>query len=102
MESGLHSDLWLDLDPLFAEPHRIIPFVATLVTALRPHAVDAVCGPFAGGAFLAQLVAHALGTEFYFTERVHSDEGDGLFRARYRLQPAIAARVHGRRVRDGG
>jgi orotate phosphoribosyltransferase len=98
MESGLHSGLWLDLDPLFVESRRIAPFVAALVTALRPYAVEAVCGPFVGGALLAQLVAHALGTDFYFTERVHSGMGEGLFRAHYRLPPAIAARVRGRRI----
>jgi orotate phosphoribosyltransferase len=98
MESGLHSGLWLDLDPLFTEPQRIAPFVASLVTALHPYTVDAVCGPFAGGALLAQLVAHALGTEYYFTERVDSGKGGGLFRARYRLPLAVAARVRGKRV----
>src|SRR5882672_6929534 len=61
LESGHHSALWLDLDPLFAEPLRIEPLVATLTNALRPHDVAVVCGPLLGGAFLAQLVAHALG-----------------------------------------
>lgn len=98
MESGLHSGLWLDLDPLFTEPRRIAPFVAALVTALRPYAVDAVCGPFVGGAFLAQMVAHALNAAFYFTERVRSEAGSGLFHARYRLPPAVAARVRGKRI----
>ena len=42
LESGHHSGLWLDLDPLFAEPHRVNPFVATLATALRPYGVAAV------------------------------------------------------------
>jgi hypothetical protein len=37
LESGHHSSLWLDLDPLFAEPHRVNPFVAELTTALRPY-----------------------------------------------------------------
>ncbi len=98
MESGLHSALWLDLDPLFVEPRRIAPFVAALADRLHPYQVDAICGPMLGGAFLAQLVAHALGTEFFFTERVASGEGSGLFRARYHLPPAIAARVHGSRM----
>src|SRR5690349_4255218 len=98
MESGYHSGLWLDLDPLFIEPRRIAPFVAALVARLRPYGVDAVCGPILGGAFLAQLVAHALGTEFYFTERVRQEEGSELFQARYRLPSAIAVRVRGKRV----
>jgi orotate phosphoribosyltransferase len=98
MESGLHSGLWLDLDSLFVEPRRIAPFVAAFAERLRPYGVDAVCGPLLGGAFLAQLAAHALGTECYFTERVQAGEGSGLFQARYRLPPAIAARVRGKRV----
>ncbi len=98
LESGHHGGLWLDLDPLFAELARIDPFVAALADALRPHGADVVCGPLLGGAFLAQLVARELGAEFCFTERV-TVTGDGaLFGARYRLPPAFAPRVRGRRV----
>ena len=79
LESGHHGGLWLDLDPLFAEPRRVAPFVDRLAAAVRPHAVDAVCGPLLGGAFLAQLVAHALDVAFYFTERVLPPRADGLF-----------------------
>lgn len=98
LESGHHGGLWLDLDPLFAEPRRIQPFVGALAEAIRPHGVDAVCGPLLGGAFLAQLVAHGLGVEFCFTERVMPADADGLYRASYRLPPAFRARVRGRRV----
>lgn len=98
LESGHHGGLWLDLDPLFADPRRIEPFVARLADALRPHAAQAVCGPLLGGAFLAQLVAHALGTEFCFTERVLPAGDGGLYRARYRLPPGLAARVRGKRL----
>ena len=101
LESGHHGGLWLDLDPLFAEPRRVAPFVAALASAIRPHVVSAVCGPLLGGAFLAQLVAHALDVEFWFTERVlpaAPTAGGGLYRARYRLPPALAPRVRGKRV----
>jgi orotate phosphoribosyltransferase len=98
LESGHHSGLWLDLDPLFAEPRRIAPFVAALTSALRPHDVSAVCGPLLGGAFLAQLVAHALDVEFCFTERVMPAKAFGLYRARYLLPSAFAARLRGKRV----
>lgn len=99
LESGHHGGLWLDLDPLFADPRRIEPFVAALADAVRPHDADAVCGPLLGGAFLAQLVAHALGAAFCFTERVMpaGDEAS-LYRARYRLPPAFIARVRGKRI----
>ena len=98
LESGHHGGLWLDLDPLFAEPGRVTPFVAALAAAIRPYDVSAVCGPLLGGAFLAQLVAHALGAEFWFTERVMPGDAVGLYRARYLLPSALAPRVHGKRV----
>jgi orotate phosphoribosyltransferase len=98
LESGHHSGLWLDLDPLFADPHRINPFVAALTSALRPYDVAAICGPLLGGAFLAQLVAHALGVEFCFTERVMPPHAEKMYRASYRLPPAFAARLAGKRV----
>jgi orotate phosphoribosyltransferase len=98
LESGHHGGLWLDLDPLFAEPHRIAPFVDALANAVRQHAVSVVCGPLLGGAFLAQLVAHALAVEFCFTERAMPAMPGGLYRARYVLPSAFAARLRGKRV----
>ncbi len=98
LESGHHSQLWLDLDALFAEPNRIAPFVAKLAKAIQPHAVSSVCGPLLGGAFLAQLVALALGVEFCFTERVMPRESGGLYRARYLLPAAFTARVRNSRI----
>lgn len=98
LESGHHSDLWLDLDPLFADPRAIDPFVAALANALRPYNPSVICGPLLGGAFLAQLVARALDAEFCFTERVAAGPGEGLFRATYRLPRAFATRVAGKRV----
>ncbi|HEX8559102.1 MAG TPA: phosphoribosyltransferase family protein [Pyrinomonadaceae bacterium] len=98
LESGHHGRLWLDLDALFAEPRRVEPFVGALAAALRPYEVDAVCGPLLGGAFLAQLVAQALGAEFWFAERVTARRTEGLYGVSYRLPPALRARAGGRRV----
>ena len=98
LESGHHGGLWLDLDPLFAEPRRIAPFVERLADALRPHDVELICGPLLGGAFLAQLIAHALGAGFCFTERVMPARTDGLYQASYRLPAAMVSRVRGRRI----
>lgn len=98
LESGHHSALWLDLDPLFANPGRIAPFVANLASAIRPYNVSTVCGPLLGGAFLAQLVAHALDVEFCFTERVTLKEPNDLYSARYLLPAAFSARLSGQRV----
>jgi orotate phosphoribosyltransferase len=97
LESGHHSALWLDLDALFADPQAIAPFVGALVAQLRRHAVEVVCGPLLGGAFLAQLVAQSLGADFCFTER-SAVKADGLFGMRYELPRAYRPRVRGRRV----
>jgi orotate phosphoribosyltransferase len=98
LESGHHGRLWLDLDSLFAESRRLAPFVSALANRIRSHNVSAVCGPLLGGAFLAQLVAHALDLEFWHTERLMPANTDGLYRARYVLPPALAERVRGKRV----
>ena len=98
LESGHHGGLWLDLDPLFAKPRKVAPFVQVLANALRPHDVSVVCGPLLGGAFLAQLVSQALDVEFCFTERAMSGQPGDLYRARYLLPTAFAARTEGKRV----
>jgi orotate phosphoribosyltransferase len=97
LESGHHSTLWLDLDALFADPRAIAPFVEALAAQLRDHAIDIVCGPLLGGAFLAQLLAQSLAAEFCFTER-SAEKADGLFGTRYELPAAHRTRLRGRRV----
>jgi orotate phosphoribosyltransferase len=97
LESGHHSTLWLDLDALFADPRAIAPFVEALAAQLRGHAIDIVCGPLLGGAFLAQMLAQSLAAEFCFTER-SAVKADGLFGTRYELAPVHRTRVRGRRV----
>ena len=98
LESGHHSELWFDLDALFAVPGRIAPFVNQLTESLRPHNVAAVCGPLLGGAFLAQLVAQRLGVEFCFTERRMPQGAVGLYSASYHLPPAFVPRVSNQRI----
>jgi orotate phosphoribosyltransferase len=93
LESGFHTDLWLELDALFADPRRIAPLTDRLAAALRHYQFDAVCGAMLGGAFLAQLLAHALDVEFWFTER-HVLNGA----VSYPLPRAFAERAAGRRV----
>jgi orotate phosphoribosyltransferase len=97
MESGYHSALWLDLDALFASS-RVQPFVSALADELRRHRVSVVCGPMVGGAFLAQRLAPLLDAEFWYTEPVAPAEGQGLFRARYRLPAAFVDRLARPRV----
>ena len=62
MESGYHSALWLDLDPLFADQARIAPYVARLVELIRPHGVDARVQRIYGGAneIMKEIIARSL------------------------------------------
>jgi orotate phosphoribosyltransferase len=98
LESGHHSKLWLDLDPLFVQPDRVRPLVDALAQALRAHEFAGVCGPLVGGAFLAQMLASVLAMEFFFTERVIPAGRDGLYRAEYRLPQSLRERVRGKRL----
>ncbi|HUQ86077.1 MAG TPA: phosphoribosyltransferase family protein [Vicinamibacterales bacterium] len=97
MESGLHCGTWFELDAVFANQTALDPFVTQLAQSLRRHDVEAVCGPLIGGAFLAQLVARLLGSEFYFTTPAPSD-GKAPFSARYQLPAGIGHRLLGKRV----
>jgi orotate phosphoribosyltransferase/GNAT superfamily N-acetyltransferase len=97
MESGLHAGTWLDLDPLFTDSRRIDPYVASLAGRLRRYDLDVVCGALVGGAFLAQLIARALGTDFWFSE-LHPAHDDAVLTRRYRLPRSFASRAAGTRV----
>jgi orotate phosphoribosyltransferase len=98
LESGLHAERWLDLDPLFADQRRLGPFVAELANAMRPHRVDVVCGALVGGAFLALLLAQALNAEFCFTERAMPSDVEALFQTRYSLPLGYVSRLSGKRI----
>jgi len=100
LESGHHSNLWLDLDGLFVQAATVRPFVTQLARALRRHKVAGVCGPLVGGAFLAQMLATALKVEFFFTERLMlgEGEGEGLYQVQYHLPWAARSRVRDKRL----
>ena len=98
LESGLHAERWLDLDPLFADQHRLAPIVTELAHEMRPHRIDVVCGALVGGAFLALLLAQALDTEFCFTERATPSGAEGLYQARYSLPSGYVSRLSGKRI----
>jgi orotate phosphoribosyltransferase len=90
LESGLHTDAWLDLDSLLLDPAALEPLFLDLTNALRPFDVTAVCGPLVGGAIVAQVVANLLNLRFYFTERV-SKQPEGVLTAEYRLPESVRA-----------
>ena len=97
LESGYHGDSWLDLDPLFLRPTRLRRFTAALALRLGDLAIEGVCGPLVGGAFLAQAVAAELDVEFYHTERVVTP-GGGLYSVNYRLPDTLRPRIGGKQV----
>lgn len=100
LESGHHSELWLDLDTLLLRPARVMPFVRDLAEMLAQAAhPDAICGPLLGGGLIASAVATLLDLELYIAEPVvPSDGGGGLFRARYAVRGATRPRLRGRRI----
>src|SRR5262249_49631341 len=98
LESGHHGDLWLALDSLFLRPARLRRFAGALALRLGDLAIEAVCGPLVGGAFLAQVVAAELDVEFYHTERVVTTDGGGLNSVNYRLPDTLRPRIGGKHV----
>lgn len=93
LESGYHADTWLDLDGLFVDQLKVAPLVSALADRLRPHHVNAICGPLLGGAFLAQSLANTLGLTFYYAEPTALASPTGLFKAQYRLPPALRNQI---------
>jgi orotate phosphoribosyltransferase len=93
LESGLHTNVWLELDALFIDPTILAPLVDDLADQLRPHAITAVCVPLVGGAFVAQAIAAKRDVRFYVTERDSDRSNSELFNARYRLPEGIRARA---------
>ena len=62
--TGYHGDVWLELDALLRRPAGLRQPVRWMADRLREHAVNAVCGPVEGGAFLAYAVADLLTAAF--------------------------------------
>src|SRR4029078_5334266 len=79
LESGYHTDTWLDLATLFVDPVKIAPAVTMLAGLRRRYACDAISGPMTGGAFLAQALAAALRVCFFYTEAVPRGDGAAPF-----------------------
>ena len=89
--------MWITLDALFSSPQGVAEPVNDLAARLRRYDVDAVCGPFVGGAFLALLLAERLGVKFFYTQLVAAPS-EKMFGARYTLTPELARRIAGSRV----
>ena len=93
LESGHHGELWLELDALFERPALLAPFLAELGDRLAGHAIDAVCGPVTGGAFVALAIAQRHDLRFYPAERIADPAG-----VHYRVPAALRAHLAGARI----
>jgi orotate phosphoribosyltransferase len=99
LESGHHSDLWLDLELLFLHPKLIEQSVARLSEMVRPLSPEAVCGPLVEGAFVALMVASRLDVEFCYAERFETEQAEGdLFPIEYRVPHSLREQLRGKRV----
>jgi orotate phosphoribosyltransferase len=104
LESGHHSDLWLDLEVLCLLPEFVRQRAALLARRLAVHDVEMVCGPLVEGAFVGLLVALELGAEFAYAERIedrqgeHGPHGSQLFPVSYELPRVLRDRVRGKRL----
>ena len=98
LESGLHADMWLDLDVLFAHPVRLRPIAQALALHLAVHDIEAVCGPVIGGALVAQMIAMELDLEFFHAERISAGEPGQLFSAQYRVPSRTRAWLGNKRI----
>jgi orotate phosphoribosyltransferase len=98
LESGHHGDLWLDLELLFLRPAEIQPLAEELARTLARYAVEAVCGPLVEGAFVASMVAPALGVPFTYTEGRAASDPERLFPMDYILPRVLRPMLQGRRV----
>jgi orotate phosphoribosyltransferase len=98
LESGHHGNLWLDLDSLFLEPKRLLPFTGELARRLSTHGVDAIVGPKVGGALVAEMVAAELGIPSCFSERAERADSFRLYSVRYRIPDTFHDHLRGKTV----
>jgi orotate phosphoribosyltransferase len=98
LESGHHGNLWLDLDRLLLRPRDIQRFVVELAHKIADFNIDAVCGPMVGGALIAQNIAMELGVEFFYTERVVSQNSDVLYSTTYHLPNHLRQMINRKKV----
>jgi orotate phosphoribosyltransferase len=97
-ESGHHGTLWLDLDALFLRPSLVTPHARQLAERIADYGVDVVCGPWSGGAFLAQLIAAHADLSFVHSQPADERATDQLYSRSYSIPTAFEAYLAGKRV----
>jgi orotate phosphoribosyltransferase len=97
-ESGHHGTLWLDLDALFLRPSIVAPYARQLAERIDRYRVDVICGPWSGGAFLAQMIAVQLDLSFVYSQPVDDPTADRLYSRAYSIPAEFEAYLAGKRV----
>jgi orotate phosphoribosyltransferase len=98
LESGLHGDVWFDLEPVFIRPRLLEPFLEGLGKSLSKQDLSGVCGALTGGAFIAFEIAARLGLDFFYTERRVRSSTDGEPTIDYALPDPLRPLVADRRI----
>ena len=98
LESGMHGDIWFDLERAYVRPKDLEPFVDELVRALVTYTPDAICGALVGGAFIGYSAAQKMGVDFMYTERFELDTQGGGKKVEYRLPREFRSIAPGRKV----
>jgi orotate phosphoribosyltransferase len=97
-ESGHHGSLWLDLDALFLRPSAVAPHARRLGRLIAGHGVEVVCGPWSGGAFLAQMIAEQLDLSFVYSQPDPEVDANPLYSRGYTISAAFQSQLGGKRV----
>jgi orotate phosphoribosyltransferase len=97
-ESGLHGDVWLDLETLCHRPADLQPVVHQLAARVAPYEPDLICGPLIEGALIGLLVAADLRCNFTYAIRFAPAAPDRLFALQYRLPESQHLLARGKRV----
>lgn len=97
-ESGLHGDLWLNLETLCERPAELQPSIRQLAARVAPYKPDVICGPLIEGALIGLLVAAELRCAFTYALRFAPEWHEQLFSVEYQLPQPQHALVRGKRV----
>jgi orotate phosphoribosyltransferase len=98
LESGLHGDVWFNLEKVFLHPNVLMPFIKKLASLIGAYDLSTVCGAMVGGAFVAYSVAETLGLEFIYTERHVNARQGARYEVSYKLPQALRSAVANRKV----
>ncbi len=98
LESGLHGDVWFDLERVFLHPKVLMPFTRGLAALLSTYDLSIVCGAMVGGSFVAYSIAETLGLDFIYTERHVGDHPGARYEVSYKLPQSLRSAVANQRV----